>query len=139
MTENKIIVDEDWKARVQAEKEAAEKEAAKPPHTAESAATASPEAADGDDEAFPPATLSSLIISLTTQAWMMLGQIPDPSTGKGQVHLPYARHVIDTLEMLEHKTHGNRTPEEISLLSRTLHELRMAYVAVEREVAKQPK
>jgi hypothetical protein len=43
------------------------------------------------------------------------------------------------LEMLERKTHGNRTPEEIALLSRTLHELRMAYVAVETELAKQPR
>jgi hypothetical protein len=40
--------------------------------------------------------------------------------------------------MLEAKTHGNRTPEEIALLSRTLHELRMAYVTVEREVSQQP-
>jgi hypothetical protein len=72
-------------------------------------------------------------MSLTAQAWMTLGQIPNPETGQGEVHLPLARHVIDTLEMLEQKTKGNRTPEEISLLSRTLHELRMAYVAVEQE------
>ena len=48
--------------------------------------------------------LSLLIVSLTTEACMMLGQIPDPRTGKGQVHLPYARHTIDMLEMLEQKT-----------------------------------
>jgi hypothetical protein len=41
--------------------------------------------------------------------------------------------MIDSLEVIEQKTHGNRTPEEISLLSRTLHELRMAYVSVEQQ------
>src|SRR5436309_9758260 len=142
MPENKIIVDEDWKAQVQAEKEAAHKEAvpteeATPSPSGDPPGESSPESAPpGEDEPLPPATLSSLITSLTMQAWMTLGQIPDPRTGKGDVHLPYARHMIDTLEMLEHKTQGNRTPEEISLLSRTLHELRMAYVAVEQEVTK---
>jgi hypothetical protein len=126
MSENKIIVDEDWKAQVEAEKAAAKA----PEKPTESAAEAK------RSEEFPPATLSSLIMSLTAQAWMTLGQIPNPETGKGEVYLPMARHVIDTLEMLEQKTKGNRTPEEISLLSRTLHELRMAYVAVEQEVGK---
>jgi hypothetical protein len=37
--------------------------------------------------------------------------------------------------MLEEKTQGNRTPEEISLLSRLLHELRMTYVAVQSGAA----
>ena len=147
MTESKIIVDEDWKAQVQAEKDAAQQEAlanaTEQPAAKQSLPTEDrppPDSTevempgDDDDQALPPATLSSLITSLTMQAWMTLGQIPDPRTGKGEVHLPYARHMIDTLEMLEQKTQGNRTPEEISLLSRTLHELRMAYVAVEREV-----
>jgi hypothetical protein len=149
MADNKIIVDEDWKSQVQAEKEAAQKGTAAQgprPQTGESPAASasageaipSGEAMPGDEESLPAATLSSLIVTLATQAWLTLGQIPDPQTGKGEVHLPYARHVIDMLEMLEQKTHGNRTPEEISLLSRTLHELRMAYVAVEREVAKRP-
>src|SRR5438046_1627333 len=104
MTESKIIIDEDWKAQVQAEKETAEKEAAEKEAaekkaaerpeakqrspTAEPQAPASSETAVGDEDVLPPATLSSLIVSLAAQAWMTLGQIPDPRTGKGEVHLP---------------------------------------------------
>lgn len=128
MAENKIIVDEDWKAQVQAEKEAATQAPPADQPAAEAAADQ-----PGADEPMPPASLSYLIMSLSTQAWFALGQIPDPRTGKAEVHLPYARHTIDTLEVLEQKTQGNRSPEEIALLSRTLHELRMAYVSVQRE------
>ncbi len=137
MTENKIIVDEDWKAQVQAEKEAAPQPGQTPPPPEEG--PSQERAAGAEAHAFPPATLSSLIVMLASQASLALSGLPDEETEKVKIHLPLARHMIDTLEMLERKTHGNRTPEEISLLSRTLHELRMAYVAVEREVGRQPR
>jgi hypothetical protein len=138
MAENKIIVDEDWKAQVQAEKEAAVRQA--PSSASPAGAAASPKVPHADEaQALPPATLSSLIFMLANQATMALSGFPDPDTGQAQVHLPLARHMIDMLEVIEQKTHGNRTPEEISLLSRTLHELRMAYVAVEQEVKNQPR
>ena len=38
---------------------------------------------------------------LFTQAMAMLGQMPDPSTGESKVNKPFAKHYIDTLEMLQ--------------------------------------
>ncbi len=136
MADNRIIVDEDWKAQVQAEKEAA---AAQEPSSPPAEAPAAGKRAAAEPQALPPASLSSLIIMLASEASMALSGLPNPEGGEAQVHLPLARHLIDMLEVLEQKTHGNRTPEEIALLSRTLHELRMAYVAVETELAKQPR
>jgi hypothetical protein len=39
-----------------------------------------------------------------------------------------ARHLIDTLGVLEEKTKGNLTGEESQLLDNILHELRMIFV-----------
>ena len=41
-----------------------------------------------------------------------------------------ARHIIDTISMLEAKTKGNLTDEEHQFLQTALTELRMAYVRV---------
>jgi hypothetical protein len=120
----KIIVDEDWKAKVQAEKEAQQQ-----------AAEEQPSAGPAAEQALPPASLAGHVMSLASEAMIMLGQVPNPHTGKAEVHLGYARYLIDTIQMLEEKTQGQRTPEEISLFSRVLHELRMAYVAVQGKAA----
>lgn len=76
----------------------------------------------------PPATLTTLLGTLYTQAMLSMGFVPHPATGKPEVNLEEAKHMIDTLVMLEEKTHGNRTPEEINLFSRLLHEVRLAFV-----------
>jgi len=117
---SKLIVDEDWKSQAQAEKEALDRQLhqAPPQVQAETAAL------------FPPATLAVLLTTMATQALVSLGQIPHPVSGKPEVHLEEAKHFIDTLEMLEQKTTGNRTDEETRLFDNLLHELRMAYVEV---------
>jgi hypothetical protein len=63
------------------------------------------------------------------EAMVALGQIPSPS-GQAELDLDAARHYIDMLTVIEEKTEGNRTPEESAMLSRLLHDLRMAFVAV---------
>ena len=65
---------------------------------------------------------------LFTQAMAMLGQIPDPAGGESQINKPFAKHTIDTLEMLDDKTTGNLTEDESKMLAEALHALRMAYV-----------
>jgi hypothetical protein len=123
--EPRIIVDEDWKSRVEEERRAAE-QAGQEPSAGESQ---SPPAADTAQRGpMPPATLSFLVTTLATQAMVSLGEVPDPFSGNTEVRLPEARHFIDTLTMLEQKTVGNRTPEESTLLDGFLHQLRMAYV-----------
>ena len=127
--EKKIIVDEDWKSQVKAEKEADQRKAD---------ASLNEPPAEGSDEPFvdgplPPPTLSAHVISLASQATMFMGQTPNPRSGEPMIHLGYAKHLIDTIEMLEKKTLGNRDAEEISILSQALHELRLIYVAAKKK------
>jgi len=78
----------------------------------------------------PPASFEMLVSMLFSQAMSMLGQIPDPQTGKTTTNKPFAKYTIDTLEMLGQKTEGNLNDNESKMLSQTLHALRMAYIEV---------
>jgi hypothetical protein len=138
--QSKIVIDEDWKAKVQAEKEAALKasmgsptatHSSVPESTAGSAALQTPP--ELEDFPLPPASLVFLCTTLATQAMIALGQVPNPLTGKAEVRLKQAKHHIDTLGMLEEKTSGNRTAEETALFDDLLHQLRMAYVMMQNE------
>ena len=119
----KIIVDEDWKSQVQAEKEAAEKpepDSSQPPR---------PQA----EMPIPEASFSLLVTTLATQAMVALGQVPLPEDEQIPVNLDFAKHCIDTLDVLAEKTKGNLTPEEANLLERLLHESRMLFIHVRSE------
>lgn len=133
-SEPKIIVDEDWKSRVQREREQLEQQQQAPPKSA-----------SGGQQAprFPPASFASLIHSLTAQAAAALSDavVPHDPEKKDSEHLEpqlaleLARHLIDTLSILEEKTRGNLTPDEHLLLEQGLHELRMAFVEVRKRLA----
>ena len=130
----KIFIDEDWKSQVQAEKEALDRQKAaqKPATSATSSppSAQSPPAGDSSRGEIPPATMAVLLTTLATQALVALGQVAHPSADTAEVRLDEAKHFIDTLEMLEQKTTGNRTPDETRLFDNLLHELRLTYVAV---------
>jgi hypothetical protein len=117
----KIIVDDDWKSRVQAEKEAARSSQTEAPPQRQKPDTGQP--------SLPPASLATLISTLATQALAALGHLPRGDKEPPVVQLELAKHFIDTLGVLEHKTKGNLTREEASMLENVLHELRMAFVA----------
>ncbi len=129
--EKKIIIDEDWKGKVQAEKEAAARE----PQSPESAAAESAPAESLPDaaEPLPPPSLTFLASSLYLQGMVSLGLLPGPTSDKPQVHLEHAKHTIDTLQMLQEKTEGNRTPDETKEMDTMLHELRLSYIAVQQQ------
>jgi hypothetical protein len=133
MTEDpqpKIVIDQDWKERAAAEKEALAREfVAKKAAEATSSPTAAASGKSAEQPPLPPASFAVLVGTLGTQALALLGQIPHPESGKVEIDLPYARHFIDTLQVLEEKTRGNLTPDESRVLSELLHELRLAYVA----------
>ncbi|MDQ1333429.1 MAG: hypothetical protein QG552_379 [Thermodesulfobacteriota bacterium] len=76
----------------------------------------------------PEVNFSSLILSLSSTAFLHLGEIPDPGTGEKRKDLPLAKHVIDTIGMLKEKTEGNLTREEKQLIENVLTELRLRYV-----------
>lgn len=124
--DKKIIVDEDWKARVQAEKEeAAKSEAVASPPSGKSAA-----AHDPGDVAMPPASFELLVSSLATETLMALGAVPNPLSGKSESRPNQARYLIDTIDMLQQKTRGNLSTGEQQMIESVLHELRMLFVAV---------
>jgi len=73
-------------------------------------------------------TFASFVFSLSTQALVHLGEIPDPVDGATHVHLEGARQIIDILAVLSEKTRGNLDPAESALLENALYDLRMRYV-----------
>ena len=119
----KIIIDEDWKSQVEAEREAAAKAEDQPE-------TASGDAMDGPEGAMPPASFGMLLSTLATEAMVSLGQIPHPASGQPMVNLEGAKFFIDTLALLQEKTKGNLEPEEKNALDDMVSQLRMAFVAV---------
>ncbi len=126
--DRKIIIDEDWKSQVEQEREQLKET---PPH----AASDGPQNDPQDPGQLPPASFDLLLSSLATQTLACLGQIPDPLDGKPVVRLDLAHHHIDLLAMLEEKTKGNLTSDEKETLSHLVHELRMMYVAIEKQNA----
>ena len=134
----KIIVDDDWKSRAQAEKEQLQRESEakqQPAEPSPSAPTApSPDVEPQAHDPLPPASFSVLVMSLATQALASMGQIPG-ADGKPVVELDHAKHFIDTLGILDEKTKGNLTPHESAMLTKALHELRLLFVAVGKQHA----
>ena len=66
-------------------------------------------------------------------ASLFLGLIPHPGNGQPEVNLPLARMFIDQLAMIQEKTRGNLSAEEINVLRNALSNLQMAYVEVAQE------
>jgi hypothetical protein len=76
----------------------------------------------------PEITFPAFIFSLSSTAFVSLGAIPDPESGKTVKNLPMAKQTIDLLGLLREKTRHNLTPEEDHLFDHLLYDLRMAYV-----------
>jgi len=121
--EKKIVVDEDWKKQVEAEKEALRR------------MQEEQQKAEQKTRSLPPASFSFLVTTLANQAMVSLGLVPNPLTHQTECRLDEARHFIDTLQILYDKTQGNRTPEETALLEDLLHQLRLGYVSVQENLA----
>ena len=71
---------------------------------------------------------ASFLISLGTQAFMHLGELPNPMTKQREKDLPAAKHMIDLLGILEAKTKGNLADDEERLLRQLLFDLRLRFV-----------
>ncbi|HLA85863.1 MAG TPA: DUF1844 domain-containing protein [Thermoguttaceae bacterium] len=128
----KIIIDEDWKSQVEVEREAAKRQGEMPPSETPEAG----EAAQGGAMPWPEPSLALMVTTLATQAMAAMGLLAYPDGGQTKVDLAQAKHFIDTIGVLQNKTRGNCAAEETELFESILHELRMAYVAVqERQIS----
>lgn len=76
------------------------------------------------------------ITTLSLQASISLGQVPNPATNKTEEDLNQAKFLIDTLGMLQEKTKGNLTKDESGLLENLLYELRTVYLNNNKEAIK---
>jgi hypothetical protein len=123
--EKKIIIDEDWKSHVQAEKDAAAKHS-ESKTTSEQSAAQPP-----SDPLMPPASFEMLVTTLATEALVAMGQVPHPLTGKSELHRNQAQYLIDTLDVLKQKSNGNLTPQEQELIDSVLHQVRMVFIGVQ--------
>lgn len=107
--------DESWKEQVEKEKEALKKEGKFVP---------------------PEPDFNFFITTLSLQASIALGEVPNPATNKKEEDLIQAQFLIDTLGMLKEKTKGNLSAEEANFLENILYELRMVYVSKSKEIKK---
>jgi len=124
-------VDEDWKRRAQAEKEADAVKAAPP-------APAVPGAGPRAD-AKPHPLFGGLVESLASQALMFMGAMRDPMTGQAHQDLQQAQTMIEMLTMLEEKTRGNLVKEEAEMIKQVLDEVRMHFVRITQPPPPPPK
>lgn len=76
----------------------------------------------------PAVDFSSFVVSLATQAMVMLGELPNPETRVKSFNPEVARHTIDIISMLAEKTKNNLTVEEEKMVGEILASLRIAYV-----------
>lgn len=117
--------------------------AAEPPRTilepTPSVAASDPVAAEAEDEfdeqeipdAENPASFSSLILLLASQAAAALGMTENPSGGQMRVDPRAGKNFIDFLAMLKEKTAGNLSSQEQKFLNQLLGELQMQFVQIQ--------
>jgi hypothetical protein len=118
---------EEEKAKIKEEETARQASAA----TAEKAFKESAREAQGDMP-FPEITFASFLISLSSSAFIHLGDIPDPVTGETKKDLPLAKQTIDLLGLLREKTRNNLQEDEEKLFDHLLYDLRMRFVREKR-------
>ena len=81
---------------------------------------------------------ADFVILQAQNAGMFLGKVPNPVSGTLEVNAKAARSVLDSLEVLELKTTGNRTPQEDKLLQTALLNIRTLYSEVETQESNDP-
>ena len=79
-----------------------------------------------------PVDFSTHVLSLASTALIALGRMPGLDGESHPLDLETARHLIDVLAMLEHKTRGNLDEPEQKLLASLIYDLRVAYVDAQK-------
>jgi hypothetical protein len=81
----------------------------------------------------PPASIATLAQSLVSQTLYYLSDSA-ARTGDEMTNMDMAKHLIDTMGVLEDKTQGHLTEEERGFLDTALYEARMRFIAVAGQV-----
>jgi hypothetical protein len=117
----KVIIDEDWKNKVEKEKDSLETQEKR------QETKAPPE--------LPEVDFTGLVGFFATQAYFALGLLRDKKDADKKIEpdLEMARYNIDILALLEEKCKGNLTADEQQMLQSTLGQLRMLFVSFSKK------
>ncbi len=86
-----------------------------------------------DTEAEPEHTLfTEFLMGIASSAFIYLGLVEHPATGRRQVDMNAAKESIDMLVMLHEKTKGNLTRGEERFFDDLLADLKMQFVSMRR-------
>lgn len=121
------------------EEEAAAKSPKPAPAAPQAPAGAAPASfADGGAhaDAIPPSRNFQVLVDfLTRNAAAMLGGVADPRTGQPFLDLEGAREMIDMLDVLREKTHGNLAKADEELLIEVLGSLKLSFMELSKAAA----
>jgi Domain of unknown function (DUF1844) len=85
------------------------------------------------EDAEPERTMfNEFLMGIASSAFIYLGLVEHPATGRRQVDMTAARESIDMLVMLREKTKGNLTRGEDKFFDDLLSDLKMQYVSMRR-------
>ena len=77
---------------------------------------------------------TEFLMRIASEAFIYLGLVEHPMTGRRQVDLQAAKESIDMLTMLRAKTEGNLTPGETRFFDDLLGDLKMQFVSFRQQV-----
>jgi hypothetical protein len=88
---------------------------------------------EDDPNAMPEQTMfTEFLMGVASSAFIYLGLVEHPATGRRQIDLGAAKESIDMLSMLREKTKGNLTRGEEKFFEGLLSDLRMQFVSIRR-------
>lgn len=119
--EKKIIIDEDWKSKVQKEKEELQKKL-------EEEKSKKPEEGEVSPEESITPSFETIVGILTTDAMLALGVIAPQGSQQVMIDLEQAQFFIDLLIILREKTKGNLSPQEEGILNNSIAQLQEIYL-----------
>jgi len=97
------------------------------------AAATAPELQSEPEDAEPERTMfNEFLMGIASSAFIYLGLVEHPATGRRQVDMTAAKESIDMLLMLREKTQGNLTRGEEKFFDDLLSDLKMQYVTMRR-------
>ncbi len=103
-----------------------------PPHSPPGTAPAL-DFPEDDPNAMPEQTMfNEFLMGIASSAFIYLGLVEHPATGRRQVDLVAAKESIEMLKMLREKTKGNLTRGEDKFFDDLLADLQMQFVSMRR-------
>jgi len=91
-----------------------------------------PESLEPENEDVEASMFNEFLMSIASSAFIYLGLVEHPATGRRQIDRSAAKEAIDMLVMLREKTRGNLTRGEEKFFDDLLSDLKMQYVSMRR-------